>query len=95
MMDSYLSFQGQRRRLIMSDPSRRGTDRASRLARAAAFSGGSGKVCPADRGIQESFGIMVNYLYDHDSIEENHKAFLRGTIVRSQEVDALMQGPRA
>jgi malonyl-CoA decarboxylase len=44
--------------------------------------------------IQESFGIMVNYLYDHDSIENNHEAFVRGgTIVRSPDVDALMQGP--
>src|ERR1700719_2454481 len=33
----------------MSDASRRGADRASRLARAAALSGTSGKVCPADR----------------------------------------------
>ena len=28
---------------------------------------------------------MVNYLYDHDSIEDNHEHFVRGgTIVRSQ-----------
>jgi malonyl-CoA decarboxylase len=51
------------------------------------------------RAIQESFGIMVNYLYDHDSIEDNHEAFVRdGTIVRSPDVDALlgpMQGARA
>jgi malonyl-CoA decarboxylase len=48
----------------------------------------------APRAIQESFGIMVNYLYDHDSIEDNHEAFARdGTIVRSPEVDALMQAP--
>src|ERR1700724_3108897 len=46
------------------------------------------------RAIQESFGIMVNYLYDHDSIEDNHEAFVRGgTIVRSPDVDALVQGP--
>jgi malonyl-CoA decarboxylase len=46
------------------------------------------------RGIQESFGIMVNYLYEHDSIESNHEAFVRGgTIVRSPDVDALMQEP--
>src|SRR3982075_965894 len=32
----------------MSDTVRRGSDRASRLARAAAFSGTSGKICPAD-----------------------------------------------
>src|SRR6266851_2795095 len=38
----------------------------------------------ARRAIQESFGIMVNYLYDHDSIEDNHEVFVRdGTIVRS------------
>ena len=46
------------------------------------------------RAIQESFGIMVNYLYDHDTIESNHEAFVRsGTIVRSPDVEALMQGP--
>src|SRR5882724_10993091 len=33
----------------MSGMSRRGTDRASRLARAAALGDGGGKVCPADR----------------------------------------------
>ena len=46
----------------------------------------------AHRGIQESFGIMVNYLYDHDSIEQNHEAFVRdGTIVRSPDIDALLE----
>ena len=45
------------------------------------------------RAIHESFGIMVNYLYDHDSIEKNHEAFVLGAIVRSPEVDALMRGP--
>jgi malonyl-CoA decarboxylase len=45
----------------------------------------------APRAIQESYGIMVNYLYDHDSIEENHEAFVRdGSIVRSPDVDALL-----
>src|ERR1700736_366458 len=44
------------------------------------------------RAIQESFGIMVNYLYDHGSIEDNHEAFVRdGTIVRSPDVDALLE----
>ena len=46
----------------------------------------------APRAIQEFFGIMVNYLYDHKSIEDNHEAFVRdGTIVRSPEVDALLE----
>ncbi|WP_441238458.1 malonyl-CoA decarboxylase domain-containing protein [Bradyrhizobium sp. 930_D9_N1_4] len=47
----------------------------------------------APRAIEESFGIMVNYLYDHDSIEENHEAFAQdGRIVRSAAVDALLGG---
>src|SRR6266478_5327535 len=46
----------------------------------------------APRGIEESFGIMVNYLYDRDAINDNHEAFVRdGTVVRSPEVDALLQ----
>jgi malonyl-CoA decarboxylase len=46
----------------------------------------------AHRAIQESFGIMVNYLYDHDSIEANHEAFVHDrTIVRSPDVDALLK----
>jgi malonyl-CoA decarboxylase len=45
------------------------------------------------RGIEESYGIMVNYLYDHDSIEDNHESFVRdGIIVRSPDVDMLLQG---
>jgi malonyl-CoA decarboxylase len=50
----------------------------------------------APRAIQQSFGIMVNYLYDHDSIEDNHELFVRdGTIVRSSDVDALLRGAGA
>jgi malonyl-CoA decarboxylase len=46
----------------------------------------------APRAIEESFGIMVNYLYDHDTIEDNHEAFVRdGTIVRSPDVDLLFE----
>jgi len=45
----------------------------------------------APRGIEESFGIMVNYLYDPGSIEANHETFAHdGTVVRSPDVDALM-----
>jgi malonyl-CoA decarboxylase len=45
----------------------------------------------APRAIVESFGIMVNYLYDHDSIEDNHEHFVRGdAIVRSRDVDRLL-----
>ncbi len=46
----------------------------------------------APRAIQESFGIMVNYLYDHDDIEANHEAFVHdGAVARSPEVGALLE----
>ena len=48
-----------------------------------------GNVAP--RGIRESYGIMVNYLYDPEQIEANHEAFVRGAIVRSAAVDALLE----
>ena len=47
----------------------------------------------APRGIRQSFGIMVNYLYDPEQIEANHEAFVRGTIVRAPAVDALVAPP--
>src|SRR5580692_1895286 len=48
----------------------------------------------APRGIEESFGIMVNYLYDIETIESNHEAFVHdGTIARSADVDALLTKP--
>jgi malonyl-CoA decarboxylase len=46
----------------------------------------------APRGMRESYGIMVNYLYDPEQIEANHEAFVRGTVVRSQAVDTLLAG---
>ncbi len=49
---------------------------------------------PAPRGIAESFGIMVNYLYDPEAIESRHEAYLRdGTIARSSAVDQLITLP--
>ena len=50
-----------------------------------------GNVAP--RGIEESYGIMVNYLYDPEQIEANHEAFVRGTVARSAAVDALLAPP--
>ncbi|HEX6842380.1 MAG TPA: malonyl-CoA decarboxylase [Stellaceae bacterium] len=46
----------------------------------------------APRGIKESFGVMVNYLYDPETIEANHEAFARtGTVMRSPAIDALLE----
>jgi len=51
-----------------------------------------GNVAP--RGMRESHGIMVNYLYDLASIEANHEAFLRdGVVARAPAVDALLALP--
>lgn len=45
----------------------------------------------APRGIKESYGMMVNYLYDPETIEANHEAFAHdGMVARSPEVDALL-----
>jgi malonyl-CoA decarboxylase len=45
----------------------------------------------ARRGLRESLGIMVNYLYDPGSIEANHEAFVNtGRVARSAEVAALV-----
>ncbi|MFZ4410482.1 MAG: malonyl-CoA decarboxylase [Paracraurococcus sp.] len=47
------------------------------------------------RGMRESYGVMVNYLYDPDAIEANHEAFVHsGQVVRSAAVDGLLQLPR-
>ena len=45
----------------------------------------------APRGMAESYGIMVNYLYDLPSIEENHEDFTRdGYVHRGPTVEALL-----
>jgi malonyl-CoA decarboxylase len=42
-------------------------------------------------GLTESYGIMVNYLYDPPTIESNHEGFVRdGTVARSEAVEALL-----
>ncbi|MCK8783870.1 malonyl-CoA decarboxylase [Roseomonas sp. NAR14] len=47
------------------------------------------------RGMKESYGVMVNYLYDPESIEANHEAFVHsGAIVRSPAVDGMLALPR-
>jgi malonyl-CoA decarboxylase len=37
-------------------------------------------------GLRQSCGLMVNYLYDLDQVEENHERFLDGTVVHAQAV---------
>ncbi|HVE21912.1 MAG TPA: malonyl-CoA decarboxylase [Acidocella sp.] len=46
------------------------------------------------RGLKESYGIMVNYLYDIATIEANHEAYAREQVIaRSEEVEALLHEP--
>lgn len=49
-----------------------------------------GNVSP--RGIAESYGIMVNYVYDPDGIEANHEAFARtGAVARGEAVEVVLE----
>jgi len=50
----------------------------------------------ARRGMTESYGLMVNYLYDLDRIEANHEAFVRqGQVAHSDAVGALLREERS
>ncbi|WP_219894307.1 malonyl-CoA decarboxylase [Aquisediminimonas profunda] len=54
---------------------------------------------PGERGLRESWGIMVNYEYDPVMIEANRERFTRAReVARSREVDVLIgkseSGPR-
>ena len=44
------------------------------------------------KGLRDSLGLMVNYLYEPRAIEGNHQQFVEGTIVASREVRALALG---
>lgn len=41
-------------------------------------------------GLKQSFGLMVNYLYDLDQVESNHEKFKQGEVARSRAVQALL-----
>ncbi len=40
------------------------------------------------KGLKQSYGLMVNYLYDLKRIEANHEAFTRGEVAHSRAVAA-------
>ncbi len=44
------------------------------------------------KGLRESMGLMVNYLYVPRAIQSNHEKFVRGEIVASRRVRALVLG---
>jgi malonyl-CoA decarboxylase len=43
------------------------------------------------KGLRQSAGLMVNYLYDLSAVEENHERFTRGEVDYSRSVGRLMQ----
>ena len=48
---------------------------------------------PSEKGLQQSFGLMVNYVYDLTKVEENHEAYMKNhKIVCSSQVKKLLQG---
>ncbi len=47
----------------------------------------------SENGIRQSFGVMVNYLYDLDDIEKNHEAYAESrTVIASNAVKRLARG---
>ncbi len=44
----------------------------------------------APAGLKQSFGLMVNYLYDLEKIEASHEKFKQGEVARSRAVQALL-----
>ena len=44
------------------------------------------------KGLRESFGLMVNYVYEPRAIEDNHEKYVRGEIVASRGVRRLVIG---
>lgn len=50
----------------------------------------------SEKGVAEAFGLMVNYLYEPGSIEDNHEAFTReGVVSHSAEVAMLLRSGRS
>ena len=41
------------------------------------------------KGLRESFGVMVNYLYDLAAVEDNHERFVRGEVVASRGIAGM------
>jgi malonyl-CoA decarboxylase len=49
----------------------------------------------SEKGVKQSLGLMVNYLYDLDHIEQNHEAFAnRGEIAAAPAIRRLLAPPK-
>ena len=45
---------------------------------------------PSRKGLKQSCGLMVNYLYDLKQVETNHEKFVHGEVVHAKAVAALL-----
>jgi malonyl-CoA decarboxylase len=43
----------------------------------------------SEKGLRDSLGVMVNYLYDLASVENNHERFVKGEVVASRRIAGL------
>ena len=59
-------------------------DNGARLERLNALGDLSGK------GVRESFGLMVNYLYDLHRVESHHEKFVQGEVAHSRALASLL-----
>ncbi len=44
----------------------------------------------SDKGLKQSLGLMVNYVYERRRIEHNHEQFVRGRTMASSDVEGLL-----
>jgi len=42
------------------------------------------------KGLRQSAGVMVNYLYDLSTVEENHERFVNGEVIYARSVARLI-----
>jgi malonyl-CoA decarboxylase len=42
------------------------------------------------KGLRQSFGLMVNYLYDLDKVETHHEKFVHGEVAQSRLLTSLL-----
>ena len=45
----------------------------------------------SSKGLRQSFGLMVNYRYELDAVEENHERFTRGEVACSSQVKSHLK----
>ena len=42
------------------------------------------------KGVKQSFGMMVNYLYDLQKVEVHHEKFTHGEVAQSRALASLL-----